>query len=197
MKTLSILAAGALLLASCQNQPAPQEQQASSSNKSFYGEPFEPTTILKETELPQALAGKTEAEVVFESKIIETCAKAGCWMTVESTSGYPMYVYMKDHGFAVPLNGAANLRCVVKGLAYHDTLSVEHLKHLAEDANKSQAEIDAITSPLPVLAVDATGVMIEGYTPAEAPGTHPEEEGHDHEGHDHQHHEGDGHDHGH
>ena len=57
---------------------------------------------------------------------------------------------------------AQKARTVVQGEAFYDTLTVPMLKHYAEDAGKSQAEIDAITEPELRLAFTATGVMIEG-----------------------------------
>jgi hypothetical protein len=187
MRKILIALAGVLFLANCGQQNADSKPTATEGNKSFYGEIFEPTNVLSEPEMVKSMEGGDSSEVVFESKVIETCAHEGCWMTVQSTSGYPMYVYMKDHAFAVPLSGAGDLRCVVKGIAYRDTLSVKQLQHFAEDAGKAQAEIDAINAPLAVIAVDATGVMIEGYKPTENGGEHNDHEGHDHEGHDHGH----------
>lgn len=187
MRKILFAAAGALMLASCGQQGAESKPAATDGTKSFYGEIFEPTTVLSESDMVKSMEGRDSSEVIFESKVIETCAHEGCWMTVQSTSGYPMYVYMKDHAFAVPLSGAGDLRCVVKGIAYRDTLSVKQLRHFAEDAGKGQAEIDAINEPVAVIAVDATGVMIEGYKPAEGGGEHHDHEGHDHEGHDHGH----------
>ena len=135
-------------------------------NETFYGEKFDPKGAMSEPEMVNSLAGKDEVEVKFKTKIIETCAKAGCWMTVQSSSNYPMWISMKDHAFGVPLSGASDLNCVVKGIAFHDTLSIQQQKHFAEDAHKSEAEINAITAPLPVIAVQATGVMIENYKSA-------------------------------
>ena len=39
--------------------------------------------------------------------------------------------------------------------------NVDYLKHLAEDANASQEEIDAITEPELALVFEATGVHIK------------------------------------
>jgi hypothetical protein len=102
---------------------------------------------------------------------------------------------MKDYGFFVPTTGAANLKCTVAAWAYKDVTSVEDLKHYAQDAGKSEAEIAAITEPKSGISFMADGIMIEGYKPAEE---HHEGDGHDHhegDGHDHEHHEGDGHTH--
>ena len=50
---------------------------------------------------------------------------------------------------------------VIEGLAKVETLSVEWLKHLKEDANASQEEIDAISKPETIYSIsEATGVMI-------------------------------------
>ena len=50
----------------------------------------------------------------------------------------------------------------IKGTAKVDTLSVDWLQHLAEDANKPQEEIDAITEPEITISITADGVIIEG-----------------------------------
>lgn len=180
MKQVCYFLFTAMLMGGCDHShdtkvPAPASQE-------FYGDKFDPQGAIPQSELLSKITGNDTIPAKFEAKIVETCAKAGCWMTVENPGGYPMYVYMKDHAFGVPLSGAANLKCVVNGVAYRDTLSVKLLQHFAEDAKKSQAEIDAITEPLPAIAVTATGVMIEGVAKAE-------EAGHEHK-------EGDGHNHG-
>jgi hypothetical protein len=184
MKKTLLYAAAIVALASCHNGP---QQQPVAATQSFFGSTFDPAGSITEPEMVKLIGDKDSVEVKFSTNIIETCQMAGCWMTVQSSSGYPMWVYMKDHEFSVPKSGAAELKCVVSGIAYHDTLSVEDLKHYAEDANKSQAEIDAITSPLPVLAVDATGVMIENFKPVTEENTeekqHHEEHGEGEHGH--------------
>ncbi len=154
----------------------------------FYGEKFDTTGAVAQQAMIAQVTGSDTIPVKFVANIVETCAHAGCWMTVENPGGFPMYVYMKDHAFGVPLSGCANLKCIVSGFAYQDTISVKMLKHFAEDAKKSQAEIDAITEPQLGVAVTATGVMIEGYIEKEGEEHHH----HDHDGHDHSH---DGHGH--
>ncbi|MCH2198598.1 MAG: DUF4920 domain-containing protein [Flavobacteriales bacterium] len=141
-------------------------------------------------------AGNTNG--VYKAKIVESCQKMGCWMSVEDAEGQPMMVYMGDHEFFVPKTGVDGLDCYIAGNAYYDTLSVDFQKHLLEDANAPQEEIDAITEEKYEMAFTATGVMIEGYeAPAEMEGDHDHEHDHDGESHEHDHdHEGD-HDHEH
>lgn len=58
-----------------------------------------------------------------------------------------MKVKFKDYAFFMPKD-CAGKKAVVDGYAYTQTTSVEELKHLAGDAGKPQAEIDAITGTL-------------------------------------------------
>lgn len=173
----------ALLAASC--GPA---QPGQTNAYSSYGAPFDTTSVMAISDVTAAMAGKDSLDAVFRCKIAETCTKMGCWMNVENPGGEPMTVFMKDHAFGVPKEGCAGLEAIVSGQLFYDTLSVDYLRHLAEDAGKTADEIAAIIEPKPVLAVNATGVMIRGYAGEE-------HEGHDHshEGHDHSH---EGHDHG-
>jgi hypothetical protein len=81
-------------------------------------------------------------------------------MEVAMPNGEAMTVFMKDHAFAVPLENCEGKSTVVSGEAFYKELSVAYLKHLAEDAGKTAAEIASITEPKKVLAFTATGVII-------------------------------------
>jgi len=70
-------------------------------------------------------------------------------------------VRFKDYGFFVPKEGVEGLRTVVKGKAKMDTISVDMLRHYAEDAGDSEEEILNITEPKYVLEFIAEGVLIE------------------------------------
>ena len=95
-------------------------------------------------------------------------------------------VYMKDHAFFVPKKGMEGKRAIISGYAYNDTVSVDLQKHLLEDANRSQEEIDAVTEEKYELAFSAAGVKIEGMIEAEDEGEeHDHDHDHDHEGHVH------------
>ena len=66
---------------------------------------------------------------------------------------------MKDHAFLVPLsmNGKT---IVVDGTATLKETSVDMLKHYAEDAGKTKAEIDAITQPKKEITMQARGILV-------------------------------------
>ncbi|MDA8895413.1 DUF4920 domain-containing protein [Flavobacteriales bacterium] len=99
--------------------------------------------------------------IVLEGEITQTCAKKGCWMDVKVSEQDTLMVRFKDYGFFVPKEGVEGLRTVVKGKAKMDTISVEMLRHYAEDAGDSEEEILKITEPKYVLEFIADGVLIE------------------------------------
>jgi hypothetical protein len=99
--------------------------------------------------------------IVLEGEITQTCAKKGCWMDVKVSEQDTLMVRFKDYGFFVPKEGVEGLRTVVKGKAKMDTISVEMLRHYAEDAGDSEEEILKIMEPKYVLEFIADGVLIE------------------------------------
>ena len=99
--------------------------------------------------------------IVLEGEITQTCAKKGRWMDVKVSEQDTLMVRFKDYGFFVPKEGVEGLRTVVKGKAKMDTISVEMLRHYAEDAGDSEEEILKIMEPKYVLEFIADGVLIE------------------------------------
>ena len=99
--------------------------------------------------------------IILEGEITQTCAKKGCWMDVKVSEQDTLMVRFKDYGFFVPKEGVEGLRTVVKGKAKMDTISVEMLRHYAEDAGDSEEEILKIMEPKYVLEFIAEGVIIE------------------------------------
>lgn len=95
-----------------------------------------------------------------EGEIVEVCQSKGCWMKIRKSDGTEVRVTFKDYGFFVPKDGAGKW-AVFQGVAYYDTLSVETLRHYAEDAGKTAAEIAAITKPEYNVAFEAEGVIIK------------------------------------
>ena len=99
--------------------------------------------------------------VILDGFITQTCAKKGCWMDVKMPEGDTMMVRFKDYGFFVPIEGVEDLRTVMRGTAKMDTISVDLLRHYAEDAGDTEDEIMQITEPRFVLEFIADGVLIE------------------------------------
>ncbi|MDG2425177.1 MAG: DUF4920 domain-containing protein [Flavobacteriales bacterium] len=101
-------------------------------------------------------------DAYFTGTIVQSCEAMGCWMTVEGPSGDTNMVYMLDHDFFVPKTGLGGLTCRIHGHAFYDTVSVEMRQHYAEDAGRTQEEIEAITEPSFELGFVAYGVEIDG-----------------------------------
>lgn len=88
----------------------------------------------------------TDRRVVLSGTVSDVCRTMGCWLEIEDGEGTRVLVMNKDHAFFIPRNARGRLVHAV-GFAIREEHSVEFLKHLAMDAGKSQAEIDAITEP--------------------------------------------------
>ena len=82
-------------------------------------------------------------------------------MDVKVSETDTIIVRFKDYGFFVPKEGAEGKQTIIKGEAKLDTLSVELLRHYAEDAGKPSEEILAITEPEFKMQFTASGVLIE------------------------------------
>ena len=127
----------------------------------WYGEKISATDFVPLQDVAAKLtAGSAEkADVKVKAKIIDVCPKKGCWLTLELPNGETAMVKMKDYGFFLPL-AAKGKTVVIDGEVKLKTTSVDELKHYAEDAKKSQAEIDAIKEPKKEVRVTAKGILV-------------------------------------
>ena len=139
------------------------EEHASSekTNISHYGDEISPDGAISMDQLQKEMKEQAMVEAKVEGTIIETCSKKGCWMSIATGGEDEMIVRFKDYGFFVPTEGVDGKKTIMEGVCSYDTLSVDVLRHYAEDAGKTQDEIDAITQPEYTLAFEASGVIIE------------------------------------
>ncbi|MCB9239699.1 MAG: DUF4920 domain-containing protein [Flavobacteriales bacterium] len=112
------------------------------------------------SELPNLLKGVDSVQVKLSGTISAVCQAKGCWMSLPISDDESITVRFKDYAFFVPKNSAEH-EAIVEGWAYVDTISVPELKHLAQDAEKSQEEIDAISEEEVRYTVMASGVIIK------------------------------------
>ena len=82
----------------------------------------------------------------ISGEIIDVCPKKGCWMNVIVNTD-TVFVKFKDYGFFVPVTGVEGKSVLMSGKIFRDTISVDRLKHYAEDAKKTIEEIELITQP--------------------------------------------------
>lgn len=111
-------------------------------------------------ELPGMLAESETVAVKLTGNIASVCQMSGCWIDLDLGNGETVHVTFKDDAFLLPKDAAGKV-AFVEGTAQREELSVEYLKHLAEDDGKSQEEIDAITEPSMEYTFVASGVIIK------------------------------------
>ena len=130
-------------------------------SEGHYGKMIDEEGVISMNEFDK-LISKTDdtLEVKISSTAKEVCVKKGCWMKIDLANGDLMRVTFKDYGFFVPKD-AAGKTAIMQGVAKKEEVSVDDLKHLAEDAGQSEAEINAITEPQVELTFVADGVIIK------------------------------------
>lgn len=126
----------------------------------LYGNKFETKLAFAAEQLQDKMGDKKEMPVVVSGTIAEVCQVAGCWITLKNDNGESIFVKIKDHEFAVPKDMGGH-KATVKGTAVRKTVSVEELKHYAEDGGKSADEVAAITEPKTEIRINATAMVIE------------------------------------
>ncbi len=109
--------------------------------------------------LPTMLNEKDTISVKIKAKVLDACSSKGCWMSLKLNDSTDAFVKMKDYGFFVPLD-IIGKTVVVDGKSFIKTTPVSELKHYAEDAKKSQKEIDAITKPEKQIRFIAKGILV-------------------------------------
>ena len=152
-RTLLIVAV-ALLATACQSTTP--MSQASADGWAHYGD--ESVDAGRPVALGTLAGG--EDDVVVEATITSVCPKKGCWMRVVE-GDEELFVRFKDYGFFVPRNAEGH-RVTLHGRAESKVLSVDELRHYAEDAGKSAEAIAAINEPEASITFFADSVYIEG-----------------------------------
>lgn len=167
MKTIMSICFTSIILISCQNNPEKEVKEEAvmeetSVSYAFYGEEIDANGVVSYNEFAEMLNETDTVQVKLAGKIDKTCTVKGCWMKV-NVEGIeePMHITFKDYGFFVPKEGMEEKETIFEGLAYVDTISVDMLRHYAEDEGLSVEEIAAIKQPEVVVTFEAAGVLIQ------------------------------------
>lgn len=128
--------------------------------QNHFGRTIDDQKAIEASTLPAKMGEKNEMQAKVTGTVESVCQAKGCWMKVNLDNGETMRVMFKDYGFFVPKD-IAGKTVVFEGEAQKKTVSVEHLKHYAQDAGKSQAEIAKITEPRDELTFIADGVIVK------------------------------------
>ena len=174
-----ILIPAVAMMAACTSPEAQPEAQISYD---YFGDTVQVADTTSLSALLAQLQGGTDSVYgTFAAPISSVCQVKGCWMQLDLGNGEEALVRFKDYGFFVPMDAASELAFVEGGLKV-DTLSVDWLRHQAEDAGASDSAIAAITEPKISYSVLATGVALAQKERAAAA---EEAEEHDHSSHEH------------
>jgi hypothetical protein len=125
----------------------------------MYGDNITAKGAIKGKKLVASLKDGEAVDTKVEGKVLEVCPKKGCWVKLQLDDNSTATVKMKGYAFFVPTS-LEGKRVVIEGKAERATTSVKELKHLAEDAKKSQEEIDAITEPKDEIKILASGITV-------------------------------------
>ena len=162
MKKIIFVVALSCAVFAC-TSPKKETQQADTATAELvgnYGDKIEADGAITTEKMLALLAESDSVHVKVEGEILATCAKKGCWMNLVLDDGEEMRVTFKDYGFFVPTEGMEGNRAVIEGVVTKVTTDVATLQHYAEDAGKTQAEIDLITEPKEEFSFEASGVII-------------------------------------
>jgi hypothetical protein len=155
MKRLPVILSALLFATLLKAQPpdVPAEPGAT------FGEKITAANAQPVAALPALLEGREALPIRVEGKVTDVCPKKGCWVKLELPNQQSVFVRMKDYGFFVPV-AIKGHTVVIDGTAKTVVTSVDDLKHYAEDAKKSQAEIDAIKEPKREIQLMANGILV-------------------------------------
>ncbi len=173
MKKFTFFLAAIALLSACKSTTNDGDSETPASSDStaveastetlenhYFGDTISEDGAVEVSQLMAMMNGQDSITVKLAGTVNSSCQKKGCWMKMDMGNGEELRVSFRDYSFFVPknLNGE---KAVVEGTAYVDTLDVAFLKHLAEDAGKSEEEIAEITEPEISLNFTANGVIIK------------------------------------
>jgi preprotein translocase subunit YajC len=164
MKNYVLLMVCVFFVFNCKNNE--KQDQKSEANEAVnylsFGDEIQSDQAISATELVEALSAMKVGDTLqtkVAAKINEVCSKKGCWMRLDLENDEELMVRFKDYGFFMPLNAKGEV--IVSGKAFITEISVDELKHYAEDAGKSPEEIDAISAPEVTYAFEANGVLLK------------------------------------
>ena len=167
MKNIAVIIL-VLIISSCANEKTNEnltkaddkKAVSESQRKTYYGKQISEESKDDYLRLKDLVMNSGKENTTLTGEIIETCQKKGCWMNFDTGSD-TLFIKFRDYGFFVPTSGVGGKTAVVEGDLFLDTISIEMLKHYAEDAGKSADEIALITEPSYDVNFIADGVIIK------------------------------------
>ena len=160
MNRIYFLVFSLILFWNCKdNKPQRLPLKIESTTYLSYGAQFDVSEVYKSEEFTNIMVGLTDTiQVTMRGMVSDVCSKKGCWMTIPLSNGEELMVRFKDYDFFVPIDASGEV--IINGMAYISETSVADLRHYAEDAGASSAEIEAIIEPKITYSFMADGVLL-------------------------------------
>lgn len=127
--------------------------------QTIYGDKTTADGAIPASALAAKMKGIDSLAVKITGTVTGVCQMKGCWLLVDIGGGKMMRVKFKDYAFFVPKD-ISGKTVVLDGYAYNSTTSVDELRHYAQDAGKSKAEIEKITEPEVNVIYEARSVIV-------------------------------------
>ena len=115
MKKLLVLAAIAIVMVACNNDP--RTQLAPTGN---FGVAFDTTNSIQVEEIESLLAIGNNIGLKATGTVSQYCKGEGCWLTLKNSAGEELLVAVKDKAFVLPFN-IEGKTAIVNGVASTDT----------------------------------------------------------------------------
>lgn len=167
MKTFYVIVLSALLFSSCQEKKTSENETKDTTIAEVTYDSFGKEITFNDALEAQRMAVHYSAMKVGDTvnskmtaKVDDVCQAKGCWMKLNMNNGEQVMVKFKDYGFFVPTD-IKGKEVVVNGIAFVNEMSVDELRHYAEDEGLSEDKIAEITEPKKTWSFEADGVLIK------------------------------------
>ncbi len=150
------------VLVGCGNDGMKQDSEAQRLplRSTFFGKRINEKGAVLAIALKEKLGDKDSMHIKVQGKVVEVCQKKGCWMNLALGEEEMIQVTFKDYSYFVPKDASGKI-AILEGVVKKELISVEALRHYAEDAGKSKIEINKIINPEFKIVFIAEGVILK------------------------------------
>jgi hypothetical protein len=163
MKNILFISICVLFISSCKDKVGAQAKAVDDIVYKSFGKDIIANDAIKATSMAAHYESMQIGDSInskMSAKVISVCQAKGCWMTLNLENGNEVMVKFKDYGFFMPKD-IAGKEVIINGKAFVNEVSVDELRHYAEDAGKTDEEIESITEPKKTFSFEADGVLLK------------------------------------